>query len=248
MTDPVNSSKIKHWHLERYAIDYVRQSDPQQPIRHPESTARQYALVDRAVALGWPRERVLVIDEDQGRTASTAEGRSGFHYLMAEVALGHVGLILSSEVSRPARCCKDWHLLLELCGRFGTLLGDGDGLYDPTDYNDRLLLGIKGIMSEAELHILKDRMHGAKLNKARRGELFNLPPIGYVKIPTGPSSTPTSRSRPRCGLSSTNSIVKVRCMGCSATWSTTRFRSRCGHASASSWASWSGTGRTGRRC
>jgi DNA invertase Pin-like site-specific DNA recombinase len=185
VTELLHSPKIKPWHLELYAIIYIRQSDPKQAVKHPESTARQYALVERAVALGWPRERVIVIDEDQGTTASTAEGRSGFHWVMAEVALGRVGLILGSEVSRPARCCKDWHLLLELCGRFGTLLGDGDGLYDPTDYNDRLLLGLKGIMSEAELHILKDRMHGAKLNKARRGELFGLPPIGYVKLPTG---------------------------------------------------------------
>jgi DNA invertase Pin-like site-specific DNA recombinase len=185
MTDLLSSPKIKLWHLERYAIVYIRQSDPKQPVKHPESTARQYALVGRAVALGWPRERVKIIDEDQGTSASTAEGRPGFHYLMAEVALDHVGLILGSEVSRPARSCKDWHLLLELCGRFGTLLGDGDGLYDPTDYNDRLLLGIKGIMSEAELHIIRDRLHGAKLNKARRGELFGLPPIGYIKLPTG---------------------------------------------------------------
>jgi DNA invertase Pin-like site-specific DNA recombinase len=184
VTDLLSSPKLKPWHLERYAIIYIRQSDPKQPVKHPESTARQYALVDRAVALGWPRERVKVIDEDQGTTAATAEGRPGFHYLMAEVALDHVGLILGIEVSRPARNCKDWHLLLELCGRFGTLLGDGDGLYDPTDYNDSLLLGIKGIMSEAELHILRDRMNGAKLNKARRGELLGLPPIGYVKLPT----------------------------------------------------------------
>ena len=185
MTDPLRSPKIKPWHLDRIAVVYVRQSDPQQVVKHPESTARQYALVDRAVALGWPRERVKVIDDDQGMTASTAEGRLGFHYLLAEVALDHIGLILGLEVSRPARCCKDWYQLLELCGRFHTLLADSDGVYDPTDHNDRLLLGLKGMMSEAELHILKERMHEAKLNKARRGELFGLPPIGYIKLPTG---------------------------------------------------------------
>ena len=184
MTDLLHSSKIKAWHLERFAIVYIRQSDPQQPIKHPESTARQYALVDRAVALGWPRERVIVIDDDQGKTGSTAEGRLGFHYLLAEVALDHVGLILGLEVSRPARCCKDWYQLLELCSRFHALLADSDGVYDPTNYNDRLLLGLKGMMSEAELHILKERMYGAKLNKARRGELYHLPPIGYIKLPT----------------------------------------------------------------
>src|SRR5262249_11662285 len=170
MTDAVRSPKIKSWHLDRIAIVYIRQSDPQQLVKHPESTARQYALVERAVALGWPRDRVVVIDEDQGKTASTAEGRFGFHYLMAEVALDHIGLLLGSEVSRPARCCKDWHQLLELCARYRTLLADSDGLYDPNDYNDRLLLGIKGMMSEAELHILKERMHQAKLHKARRGD------------------------------------------------------------------------------
>jgi DNA invertase Pin-like site-specific DNA recombinase len=185
MTDPQRSPKIKPWHLDRIAIVYIRQSDPQQPIKHPESTARQYALVDRAVALGWPRERVKVIDDDQGKTASTAEGRLGFHYLLAEVALDHIGLILGLEVSRPARCCKDWYQLPELCGRFHTLLADSDGLYDPTDYNDRLLLGLKGMMSEAGLHVLEERMHQAKLNKARRGELYNLPPIGYIKLPSG---------------------------------------------------------------
>ena len=156
----------------------MRQSDPQQIVKNPESTARPYALVDHAVALGWPRDRVVVIDEDQGKTASTAAGRLGFHYLLGEVALGHGGIILSTEVSRPARCCKDWYQLLELCARFGTLLGDSDGLYDPSLYNDRLLLGLKGMMSEAELHIIKERMNQAKLHKARRGQLSYLPSVG----------------------------------------------------------------------
>jgi DNA invertase Pin-like site-specific DNA recombinase len=185
VTDAPRSPKIKPWHIDRYAIVFVRQSDPQQVVKHPESTARQYGLVDRAVELGWPRERVLVIDEDQGKSATTAEGREGFHRLLAEVALDHVGLILGTEVSRPARCCKDWHQLLELCACFRTLLADGDGVYDPNDHNDRLLLGLKGIMSEAEVHVLKERMHQAKLVKARRGELFQLPPIGYIKLPPG---------------------------------------------------------------
>jgi DNA invertase Pin-like site-specific DNA recombinase len=185
MTDPIHSTKIQPWHLERYLIIYIRQSDPQQVVKHPESTARQYALVERALALGWPRERILIIDEDQGKSGATAEGRFGFHYVLAEVALDHVGLILGLEVSRPARCCKDWYQLLELCARFHTLLADTDGVYDPTNYNDRLLLGLKGMMSEAELHILKERMYQAKLNKARRGELFHLPPIGYIKLPQG---------------------------------------------------------------
>jgi DNA invertase Pin-like site-specific DNA recombinase len=185
MTDLPLSGKIKPYHLERIAFVYVRQSNPQQIVNNPESTALQYALVERAVALGWPRDRVVVIDEDQGKTASTAEGRFGFHYLLAEVALDHGGIILGTEVNRPARCCKDWHHLLDLCARFGTLLGDGDGLYDPRLYNDRLLLGLKGMMGEAELHIIKERMNQAKLNKARRGELSYLPSIGYIRTPGG---------------------------------------------------------------
>jgi DNA invertase Pin-like site-specific DNA recombinase len=185
MTDLLRSSKIKPWHLDRIAIVYIRQSTPQQIIEHQESTNRQYGLVDRAIALGWPEDRVIVIDEDQGLSGAYAEGRLGFQRTLAEIALDHVGLILGLEVSRLARCCKDWHHLLELCARFRTLLADADGLYDPTDYNDRLLLGLKGTMSEAELHILKERMYQGKLNKARRGELYSLPPIGYVKLPTG---------------------------------------------------------------
>src|SRR6516165_1083225 len=181
--DPPPSPKIRPWHLDRSAIVYVRQSTPQQVTDHQESTARQYALADRAIALGWPRQQIVVIDDDLGKSGQSIEGRPGFQRLLAEVALDRVGLILGIEMSRLARSCKDWHHLLELCARFRTLLADADGLYDPTDFNDRLLLGLKGTMSEAELHVLKARLHQGKLNKARRGELFNLPPIGYVKLP-----------------------------------------------------------------
>jgi DNA invertase Pin-like site-specific DNA recombinase len=185
MTDPLLSAKIKPWHLDRIAIVYIRQSTPQQILEHKESSNLQYGLSDRAIALGWPEDRILVIDEDQGISGASAEGRPGFQRTLAEVALDHVGLILGLEVSRLARCCKDWYHLLELCARFRTLLADADGVYDPTDYNDRLLLGLKGTMSEAELHFLKGRMYQGKLNKARRGEMFNLPPIGYIKLPCG---------------------------------------------------------------
>ncbi len=180
-----NSKKLQPHHLERSAIVYVRQSSPQQVLDHQESTIRQYALVDLAVELGWSPDRVEVIDEDQGLSGSTAEGRHGFHRLLAEVGLDHVGIILGIELSRLARSNKDWHQLIELCAIFRTLLADQDGLYDPTDYNDRLLLGLRGMMNEAELHILKGRMYQALLNKARRGELYLLPSIGYVKLPTG---------------------------------------------------------------
>jgi DNA invertase Pin-like site-specific DNA recombinase len=177
--------KIQGWHLERLAVVYVRQSTAQQVIGNPESTLRQYALAQRAVQLGWPADRVLTIDEDLGRSGASAEGRLGFQRLLAEVGLDHVGLILGLEMSRLARSCRDWHQLLELCAIFRTLLADQDGLYDPTDYNDRLLLGLTGIMSEAELHVLQRRMHEGQRNKARRGELFTIPPIGYIKLPTG---------------------------------------------------------------
>ncbi len=179
------STKIHPSHLDRLAIVYVRQSTPQQVIDHQESLKRQYALVDLAVQLGWSAQRVEVIDEDQGHSGSTAEGRPGFHRLLAEVGLDHVGLILGIEMSRLARSNKDWHQLIELCGIFRTLLADQDGLYDPTDYNDRLLLGLRGMMNEAELHILQGRMYQAMLNKARRGELYILPPVGYIKLPSG---------------------------------------------------------------
>jgi DNA invertase Pin-like site-specific DNA recombinase len=187
-TDPMLSLpplKVKDWHRQRKAVVYIRQSTPQQVLENRESTDRQYSLVHRAALLGWPEDRVEIVDEDQGRSGQSAEGRLGFQYLLAEIGLDHVGLILGLEMSRLARSNKDWHQLLELCAIFRTLLADQDGLYDPTDYNDRLLLGLKGTMSEAELHILRSRMYQGLLNKARRGEVYNHPPAGYVKVPTG---------------------------------------------------------------
>jgi DNA invertase Pin-like site-specific DNA recombinase len=180
-----NGSKIQPYHLTRQAMVYVRQSRPQQVIEHVESRARQYALVERALALGWPAERIVVIDEDQGQSGQSMVTRFGFQRLLAEVGLDHVGLILGLEMSRLARSNKDWHQLLELCALFRTLLADAEGVYDPTDYNDRLLLGLRGMMSEAELHLLKGRLHEARQHKARRGELLNHPPIGYVRRPDG---------------------------------------------------------------
>src|SRR3954463_6483357 len=183
--DPPASPKLKPWHLDRASVVYVRQSTPQQVLDHQESTARQYALADRAVALGWPRSQVQVIDDDLGKSGQSIEGRPGFQRLLAEVALDRVGLILGLEMSRLARSCKDWHHLLELCGRFRVLLADAESIYDPTEYSDRLLLGLAGMMNEAELHILNQRMYQGKLNKARRGELVVAVPVGYVKSPAG---------------------------------------------------------------
>lgn len=181
----IPTSKVKDWHLQRKAIVYIRQSTPQQVVEHRESADRQYSLVHRAALLGWPKDRVEVVDEDQGRSGQSAAGRLGFQYLLAEIGLDHVGIIFGLEMSRLARSNKDWHQLLELCAIFRTLLADQDGLYDPTDYNDRLLLGLKGTMSEAELHILRSRMYQGLLNKARRGEVYNHAPSGYVKLPAG---------------------------------------------------------------
>lgn len=178
-------SKLHDHHLRRQAMVYVRQSHPQQVIEHVESTARQYALAERAIAWGWSPERVIVIDEDQGQSGQSMATRLGFQRLLAEVSLDHVGLILGLELSRWARSNKDWHQLLELCAIFRTLLADADGLYDPTDYNDRLLLGLRGMMNEAELSILKGRMHEGRRNKAKRGELLNHPPLGYGRGPDG---------------------------------------------------------------
>jgi DNA invertase Pin-like site-specific DNA recombinase len=189
MTDPFRSPKLRAWHLDRSAFVYVRQSTPQQVSDHQESAARQYALADRAVALGWTADRITTIDDDLGRSGQSIEGRPGFQRLLAEVALDHVGLILGLEMSRLARSNRDWHQLLELCARFRVLLADAEAIYDPADHNDRLLLGLHGMMSEAELHVLKERMYQGKLNKARRGALMGIPPIGYVRLGSGEWAT-----------------------------------------------------------
>lgn len=183
--DGMVTSKITPRHLERLAIVYVRQSHYMQSVNHPESTRVQYSLADHAVTLGWPRERVLVIDDDQGHTATTSAGRLGFQRLVAEVGLGHVGIIVGFQMSRLARSCSDWYQLLEVCALFGTLLCDFDGVYDPNNYNDRLVLGLKGTISEAELHLITQRMSTARLTKAQRGELGMVLPLGYVRRPSG---------------------------------------------------------------
>jgi DNA invertase Pin-like site-specific DNA recombinase len=177
MTDP---SKIKPSHTQRAAYVYVRQSTPGQVEHNRESTARQYALADRACQLGWRKELVVIVDEDLGLSGSGTDKRSGFTRLTSEVALAHVGIVLGLEVSRLARNNADWYRLLELCGVTDTLIGDNDGVYHPALFNDRLLLGLKGTMSEAELHIIRARLDGGIRNKAARGELRRGLPVGFV--------------------------------------------------------------------
>lgn len=175
-----DNAKVKPEHLQRAAFIYIRQSSPTQLERNPESTDRQYKLVHRALDLGWTRPQVVVIDEDQGRSGSGLVERAGFDKMAAEVALGRAGILLGLEVSRLARNNADWYRLLDLCGMTDTLIGDSDGLYHPALINDRLVLGLKGTMSETELHVLRARLHGGIRNKAARGELRRGLPIGLV--------------------------------------------------------------------
>ena len=173
-------SKITPSHLQRIAIVYLRQSTPSQVANNRESTARQYALADRAGQLGWPRQQVVIIDEDLGLSGSSTDKRSGFARLTSEVVQARVGIVLGLEVSRLARNNADWYRLLEFCGVTDTLIGDHDGVYHPALFNDRLLLGLKGTMSEAELHILRTRLDGGIRNKAARGELRRGLPVGFI--------------------------------------------------------------------
>jgi DNA invertase Pin-like site-specific DNA recombinase len=177
---PSALQKITARHLSRQAMLYVRQSTLHQVFENTESTARQYGLRERALALGWPTERIVVIDQDLGQSGASAVDRVGFQRLVAEVGLGHVGLVMGLEVSRLARSSLDWHHLLEICTMTGTLILDEDGLYDPATFNDRLLLGLKGTMSEAELHILQARLKGGILHKASRAALKVPLPVGLL--------------------------------------------------------------------
>lgn len=176
--------KVNAGHLQRNAYLYIRQSTLRQVFENTESTYRQYDLRERALALGWAPEQIVVIDDDLGQSGASAVGREGFQRLVAEVGMGHAGIVLGLEVSRLARNNADWHRLLEICALTDTLILDEDGVYDPTHYNDRLLLGLKGALSEAELHVIKARLQGGILNKARRGELESPLPVGLIYNPT----------------------------------------------------------------
>ncbi len=185
MLNRAASQKIRPDHLDRLAVIYVRQSTLFQVRENTGSTTRQYDLVKRAADLGWTQASIQVVDQDQGQSGSSTVGRDGFQWLVAEVGLGHVGAVLSLEVSRLARSCSDWYRLLEICALTDTLVIDDEGIYDPGAHNDRLLLGFKGSMSEAELHWLKSRLQGGKMTKAEQGQLRFRLPIGLVYDPVG---------------------------------------------------------------
>ena len=180
-TTSFSEERITTAHRAKLLYVYVRQSSPGQVRHHQESTQLQYRLVERAVILGWPRERVHVIDDDLGKSGATSSDRHGFQRLIAEVGLGKAGLVMSLDASRLARNNRDWHQLLELCSLFGVLIADGERLYDPAAYHDRLLLGLSGIMSEAELHQIKVRLHQGERQKAARGELRLPLPAGLTQ-------------------------------------------------------------------
>jgi len=184
MMNDDGQQKINSGHLQRNAYLYIRQSTLHQVFENTESTKRQYALRQRAIALGWPIEQVIVIDNDQGQSGAL-ENREGFQKLVAEVGMGQAGLVMGLEVSRLARNSVDWHRLLQICHLTKTLILDEDGLYDPCNFNDRILLGLKGTMSEAELHILQARLQGGIRSKAQRGELRLPLPVGFIYDPQG---------------------------------------------------------------
>jgi DNA invertase Pin-like site-specific DNA recombinase len=180
-----HAASILKEHLDRTAIVYIRQSTIKQLLVHQESTRRQYQLAERAAELGWQQPRIVVIDEDLGRSGASSHARQGFQRLVSAISLGEVGLVLVTEVSRLSRLNSDWHRVLELCAVFDTLLADDEGIYDLRDPNDRLVLGLKGPLFAAELHILQARMRAGLLNKARRGALVMRLPVGYRRLPDG---------------------------------------------------------------
>ena len=176
----VTLSMINHQHLTRKACIYIRQSTLTQVRFNQESTERQYNLINKAQAFGWSQDQIRVLDGDLGQSGSSAGQRTDFKTLVSEVALGQVGAIFSLEASRLARSNQDWHRLLELCAITQTLVVDEDGCYNPAEFNDSLVLGMKGAFAQAELHIIRGRLHGGKLNKANKGELRFPLPVGFV--------------------------------------------------------------------
>src|SRR5215472_1887835 len=231
-TTSLADERITTTHRAKLAYIYVRQSSPGQVRHHQESTELQYRLVERAISFGWPRERVQVIDDDLGKSGTSSKDRLGFQNLIAEVGLGKAGLVMSLDASRLARNNRDWHQLLELCSLFGVLIADGERLYDPQAYHDRLLLGLSGIMSEAELHQIKVRLHQGERQKAARGELRMSLPVGLTQNrDSGVTFNPDEEVQERLRLvfarfrelHSAKAVVQsaswqVACPGSTATW------------------------------
>lgn len=202
-------SKVRPSHTARHAFIYIRQSSASQVEHNRESTARQYALADRAQQLGWTKDGIVLIDDDLGLSGASTNNRSGFARMISETALGNVGMILGLEVSRLARNNADWYRLLELCGLTDTLIADADGVYHPALFNDRLLLGLKGTMSEAELHILRARLDGGIRNKAARGELRRGLPVGLGRLRRR-SLVSSRRSGHNCDSFRLRSLCRIR--------------------------------------
>jgi DNA invertase Pin-like site-specific DNA recombinase len=239
-----SQSKVTADHLRRDAYLYVRQSTLYQVAHNTESSRRQYDLRGRAVALGWPAERVIVIDVDQGQSGASAADREGFQRLVADVSLQKAGIVLGLECSRLARNNADWHRLIELCALTSTLICDEDGLYDPTAINDRLLLGIKGTLSEAELHFIRARLQGGLLAKAARGELRVRLPVGLVYDPLGAVVLdPDAEVREAIGYL----LESFEKTGRRMPWSSSSPRSGCG-SPAGTWAGRTTARPTGSRC
>jgi DNA invertase Pin-like site-specific DNA recombinase len=212
-------SKVEPRHTRLRAVIYIRQSTPQQVLNNREGTRRQYQLVERAQQMGWPDANIRVIDDDLGLSGAGSQQRLGFQRLVAAIGLGEVGIVLVTEISRLSRLNSDWHRVIELCAVFRTLIADEDGVYDAQNANDRLLLGMKGTLFAAELHILQARMHGALLSKARRGELVVCLPVGSgAGRMASPSSIPTRPSAwlsPPCSSASRCCATHGRCSGIS---------------------------------
>lgn len=218
MVSNVADERLTTTHRAKLAYIYVRQSSVHQVRQHQESTELQYRLVDRAVRLGWPHERVQVIDEDLGKSGAGGVERQGFQKLIAEIGLGNAGLVISLDASRLARNNRDWHQLLELCSVFGVLIADGERLYDPRAYHDRLLLGLSGIMSEAELHQIQFASIKASVKKQHEANSVCRCRRGSpLTEQAASSSIPTRRYRPVWSLSSPSSgSCRVRALSCNS--------------------------------
>lgn len=214
-------SGINTHHLTRLAVIYVRQSDPKQVRNNKESQAYQYQLVERAKALGWPDDRIRVIDSDLGLTVATQDKRDGYKSLIAEISLGRVGIVFGWEVSRLARNNSDWYQLLDLIAVFGGLIADAEGVYDPRSYNDRMLLGLKGAMSEAELHLIKMRLESGRMSQVRRGEYRQRLPAGLERLPDG-----TVTKDPDAQVRETIELVFVKFAELGACMKVTQYRVR----------------------